>query len=134
MRSAPVAVYAALCALLALAAGAGSSCRHGSGGPDPGPVAVVVDCAADATRAVALQALGDVNRVLGDTTVSDEAALAQLSDLAVRWGVEVIRCIVSDQGGKFRAASARNPDDRRSALAARRSRLYLEQRHGEALP
>ena len=92
--------YLALIAFLSLA----TACPPA--GPGPSPVTVAETCAVKATHDVALNIIGDVQTALA--TGSYEAALI---DLVARWGMDAIKCAVSEvtNQASIKAAGTNDP-------------------------
>lgn len=86
----------------------------------------IVDCAQQAIREKGLIYVGKVNAIIGSTELTDNDARGRLVDLGIDAGQDVLGCLLRDQGQKYAESSAANPNDRMSAVAARRAKDHLE--------
>jgi hypothetical protein len=108
--------------LLAALSGAPGCKTWGGGG---GIGAKIVDCGQQAIREKGLVYVGKVNSIIGSTELTDQDSRARLIDLGIDIGQDVLGCLLRDQGQKFAESSAANPNDRMSAIAARRAKERL---------
>jgi hypothetical protein len=105
------------------------SLRCGTTGPGGGGIgAKLIDCSKREIFETGVAYVGRVNKVLTSQTSDDKLARAQLIDLGVQAGEDVLACLLRDQGFKYAEASRENPNDVESATAKRRSEAFSKER------
>ncbi|HYF53043.1 MAG TPA: hypothetical protein VEA41_02165 [Salinarimonas sp.] len=96
--------------------------------PPPGtPAGVAIKCTTEAVRDSWPTVLPRVNTCLTQMDSSWEGCLDAIPS-AVGVAIDVVACVVRNQGSEFAHAAETNPGDKRSARGADRAREYLQEK------
>lgn len=90
------------------------------------PATRVVNCTIEAVAQAVVPNLGRVNAVIGDAGLSGEMVGRQLGAIASDVGLDVVACILRDQGLKFANSASADPADVQSRLASERAASWLQ--------